>query len=530
MSSKKVKKSANIGAKAGIKAKESINKGENNRVENINAMAESSFKNIYIGLIFIFGLFFMLNLLTPLQGDDWGLRAISEGFSSIKLSYLYSNARFFELIYRGYIHLINPFVFDFINALFATVFIILSYVLIFGSFAKSGKGFFLILIFIFLLMIAIPFEDMFLWESGSVNYLWSFSCILLCLIPYRFFYTNHFKITNANLAKLDSAIFIAIFGILNLIAGSSNEIGALLALIAHFAMIVFAFIKKIKLPKWYVIGLVCFALGFLNLYFSPGQNNRALIEAQKYDIVSLSEILSMGFIGLIKRIYFTFNTFALKTPLILPLTLFCLMFFRIYSQISPKSVFLFIIYFIGFIFIMFIFPSLGLIALLFMQIIIYKKDKSPLNFTLLLCFCIWLFSSLMFIEFSKNLPNRVRIFDLVLLVGIITSYVNIFLNKIEFRSYYKKVLMVGGGSTIICFFIFTIYQYLDLRLKWNALIKYAENQKALQGSDIDLVYDRSKFEINYFMMSGWWKFNNRDEEKRNNSYAEALGVKSFEMK
>ncbi|MDE6886512.1 MAG: hypothetical protein K2P17_05700 [Helicobacteraceae bacterium] len=71
---------------------------------------------------------------------------------------------------------------------------------------------------------------------------------------------------------------------------------------------------------------------------------------------------------------------------------------------------------------------------------------------------------------------------------------------------------------------------MDLRLKWNALIKYAENQKALQGSDIDLVYDRSKFEINYFMMSGWWKFNNRDEEKRNSSYAEALGVKSFEMK
>lgn len=479
-------------------------------------------KIFLISSISIFAFFFILNLLSPLIGDDWTFKEISYGMASFIQSFMQWNARFYELLWRAWIVRVNPFVFDMINALVATAFVLLGFVFITGRVAKNLADCILIMFAISLFIVSVSFEEMFLWGSGSVNYLWSYVSVLCVLLPYRFFYSNAFHTTSIKLDILDSKGGIFVFAFVSFVAGMGHEIIATLVLMGHLILFIISFKFHIKLPKWYIVGFVCFALGFLLLYFAPGSASRIDTEITKYEFLSINELIALPFQEKLKRIYMSIYVFITKTPKILFFTLFGLLFFRIYNQVMYKNITLFLSSFALYAYITFSTPFLSFVLIIAMSGFVAYKSRQMQDYITFIGLLFWVCMGLVFIQFAKNLPFRVRIFDLIFLIGIISIYAKFYIDK-----YSHRVLLAIGGSIAI-FFIFHIYQYIDIRLKWNALCEYAEKQKALYGDNVDIIYDRDKFNITYFGASGWWKFL-KNNEGVNETYAKALGVRSFKI-
>ncbi len=148
----------------------------------------SYFIKIFIS---IFSFLLVINILLPMQSDDFGAYfSAQKGFESIKHSYLHWNARIGELLFKGFVGAFNPYVFDFINALIGSVFIIAFFVLVFARLPKSAKDSVAIALVMFLLMFVAPFGADFIWIAGSLNYMWGLLLIIIFLLPYRFFYQS----------------------------------------------------------------------------------------------------------------------------------------------------------------------------------------------------------------------------------------------------------------------------------------------------------------------------------------------------
>ncbi|RDU57502.1 DUF6056 family protein [Helicobacter sp. MIT 99-5507] len=148
-------------------------------------MFATSYKTI-IFFLFVFLYFLLLNIFSPPQGDDWNY--ILSNRDSIKNSidvFLNWNSRLGELLFSSNLSQIPQNLFDFLNAIVACVFIFLFFYILFLRFPNNLCDFAAILLTLLLLLLLLSFEEVFLWGSGSLNYLWGFSLSLLFLIPYR---------------------------------------------------------------------------------------------------------------------------------------------------------------------------------------------------------------------------------------------------------------------------------------------------------------------------------------------------------
>ena len=130
---------------------------------------------------------------------------------------------------------------------------------------------------------------------------------------------------------------------------------------------------------------------------------------------------------------------------------------------------------------------------------------------------------LSYLQFAKNLPLRARSIDLIMLICICLLYLKTYI-------FSKKFMLVLGGA-MIAFFAYTIYQYADLRIKWNALCKYVESQKSLYGENAQIVYELEKFKIDYFMIGSFFKPNNDRYNKKLDYFGfdYVFGVKSMKF-
>ena len=148
-----------------------------------------------VGGIFLF--LFILNILLPPQSDDLDAYFIaSSGIKGGINSYMNWNGRIGEFLFMSFVGRFNPLLFDFINAIFGTFFIVGIFILAFGKFPNEKLDGSILFLIILLLEGFASFGANFLWGSGSLNYLWGLSFILLFLIPYRFYYANVFSKLN----------------------------------------------------------------------------------------------------------------------------------------------------------------------------------------------------------------------------------------------------------------------------------------------------------------------------------------------
>lgn len=483
----------------------------------------------------------MLNLALPLVGDDYILLYNSNGFQSLINSYFSWNARLYELLYGAFIVRLNPYIFDFFNAILGAIFVLGLFALLFWDFRRNFclqntflQDAFLLCVMLFLLCTISAFESIFLWGDGSANYLWGGVGAILIMLHIKIFVLKRFY--NAqNLHKklvflLDSKLAIATLLLLSLTSAMSSEVLCVFGIFAYGTLFCACKMRKIPLPLYYKISFLLVLVGLLYLLTAPGTGERIALEVARYDYMSLGEIWALDVGGKVERIFIVLSNFAEKTPFFALGIIFSCAFFRIYNaKILYKNITLFVLSFCLFCVVLWGIPLLGIAILLCMQIYIYRVNpqvnpKDSINLILLVAFCLWIALGLSYLQFAKNLPLRARSADLILLISICMLWLKTYI--------FPRKLMAFVCALTLCFFAYTAYQYGDLRLKWNALVAHIEAQKALHGEEAKIVYSAEKFKIDYFMIGSFFRPNDarHDKELDYFGYEYVFGVKSVEFR
>ncbi|MGX2981713.1 hypothetical protein [Helicobacter sp. 23-1045] len=268
-----------------------------------------------------------------------------------------------------------------------------------------------------------------------------------------------------------------------------------------------------------------FVIGLLYLITAPGTTARIATEITRYDYLSLGELWGLDFGEKLRRIYLVLGNFANQTPLVALLLIFSCAFFQIYNaKILYKNITLFVLSFCLFCALLVENAMGGIIILIAMQCYIFRINPTATNKIILIALCVWIALAFTQLQFAKNLPLRARSADLILLICICALSLKTYI-------FSKKIMVILCGAMIV-FFAYTIYQYADLRIKWNALVEFVEAQKNIYGENAEIVYGAEKFKVDYFMISTFFKPNHpkRQRELEYSNYEYVFGVKSVEFR
>lgn len=232
----------------------------------------NKYKKIII-LVAIFTSMLVLNLITPLIMDDFnysfGLNGRIKNFKEIIdfqiVHYLSWGGRSVAHTLLQLFLMNNKMLFNISNAMVYTLLIYLIYSIIKKE--NEEKPLYLLLIHFSLWFFTPAFGQAFIWLTGSCNYLWTTTIIILFLKLFIDFDNNNNK---HNLIK------IILYGLLGVIAGWTNEnsgAGLISILIAY--TIHKKFFCKEKLNKIQIAGAIGSLLGFIIMIMAPGNYKRA---------------------------------------------------------------------------------------------------------------------------------------------------------------------------------------------------------------------------------------------------------------
>lgn len=239
-------------------------------------------------LLFFGSIIFVFNRETPLQWDDFKL-----AFIWTEEVHLDENgkmneptervASFVDIIQSQYNHyftwggrtvvhviaqsllLINPLLADILNTLVYLIYAILIYYHIVG---KSRHSLITFIIVNFLIWFLQPvFGETILWITGSANYLWGTTIVLLALLPFRLFDN-----TSSNKNSFAKCFAMLLLGI---IAGWTNENTAGAAIFITILFLIYYRSQKWRIPSWAIFGLTGMLIGYLIMILAQGNVNRA---------------------------------------------------------------------------------------------------------------------------------------------------------------------------------------------------------------------------------------------------------------
>jgi len=218
----------------------------------------------------------LLNILTPLISDDFAylfiygesgrIESIGDVVQSQVNHYHMWGGRSVVHFIAQVLLMLPPYVADILNTLVYLGYIYLIYLHIKGKGDNSISLFILINLAVWILQPV--FGDTVLWITGSSNYLWGTTLILLFLLPYRLYNgasAGHIK-------QVSGSIGLFILGI---IAGWTNEntAGAMILIVISF----FIYYRSCgwKVPVWGALGLMGAIIGFSVMILAPGNFERA---------------------------------------------------------------------------------------------------------------------------------------------------------------------------------------------------------------------------------------------------------------
>ena len=256
--------------------------GENKKIKLVLFIAVFCF---FVSIIFIF------NRETPMQWDDFKLAFIwteevvldEAGKMNEPTTRI---ASFYDILASQYNHyytwggrtvvhiiaqfliFINPLIADILNSLVYLLFSFLIYYHIKGNTKHSISTFIMANLLIWFLQPV--FGETMLWLTGSANYLWGTSIVLLFMLPFRLFENKYSKYT------IPKCIVMFLFGV---IAGWTNENTVGASIIIIFLFLLYYRSKKWKIPAWAIIGLTGMIIGYIIMLKAPGNFNRAELRA-----------------------------------------------------------------------------------------------------------------------------------------------------------------------------------------------------------------------------------------------------------
>ncbi len=244
-------------------------------------------------IVFFAGTFLIMNLLTPIFGDDYAYAFIWDGAQNgnfqNNIGKLYRVESFGDIITSQWSHymtwggrtvahcLVQFFVwqgkilFDIMNALIYALLALLIYFFSTGRFSLQNLDGKIFLWIFFAMWFCLPelFQTAF-WLTGSCNYLWMSVLQLLFLVPFVK------KFWSKSLVP-SSQFLVPIMAIVGLLAGWSNESGgAITIMLTFFAMIYFW--RQKKFERWMLAGFIGLLVGYALLMLAPGNVQRYFVD------------------------------------------------------------------------------------------------------------------------------------------------------------------------------------------------------------------------------------------------------------
>ena len=256
-----------------------------------------------LSLLLFGGIIFLFNYKTFLQWDDFKLVFIwperifldNEGFlnnptervmcfKDILISqynhYFTWGGRTVVHIIAQFLLYIDPLKADVLNTLMYLVYVLLIY---YHIIAKGKHDVLLFVGINFMVWILQPvFSETILWLTGSANYLWGTSIVLMFLLPFRL-YDNQ---------RLPRQTFVKCIGmlVLGVIAGWTNENTAAATIFAAFIFLLYFYSQKWRVPTWAILGIAGALIGYIIMISAPGNLVRADLRTSgvSLDVISIS--------------------------------------------------------------------------------------------------------------------------------------------------------------------------------------------------------------------------------------------------
>ncbi|MBD5165201.1 DUF6056 family protein [Helicobacter sp.] len=481
-------------------------------------------RNNCIIFALIYSILFSFNFAFPPQADDLSMYfTAKEG--NFGATYFSWNARIGEILYTGYFaKFIESVIFDLLNALMGTIFILSSFVLYRGKLPNKKQDYYMLALLCALILLLCCFGSTFLWGAGSFNYLWGVGFIVLFLLPFRIFWENPQGVLKASY-KLNPLIIGLLFGIFAVVAGMASEMNIALCIVLLLSLC-FAFYQKIKLPFWYFFGCIGFWIGWLLLYLSPATKIRSAMKIEKDSMLSLSELLDLSFWDKLLTLDATFSNYITT-----PFRVFLIVFFFFYLFKTTKTLkihhwiigaLLIIPYFVLLKHAN-VFLSLGTITIiLVLSIKLAIQDKK--YYWLALPFGIWCLIGTTLIQLTGSLPARARLLDTLILIIIILKMFD------EFYCANPQRITKVIGILLIFGIAFVGFNSYQTAYKWNHLKQFIAQEKSLGKQEIIIAQkDKKQFFAPQKYFKDFGSPADDIEHWHNRAYTMYFDLKSFKI-
>lgn len=244
-------------------------------------------KNTLIySVVILMGMFLFLlvvNYNTPMIGEDFALSPTLENkehlsfmdtvswvIDRIQIQSTTWNARLGEQLAIVFLAF-NKDYFNILNSIVALIYGYLIFLYAFNrkmKFSEKSDLFSALMIFLLVIIFMPVLGEIFFWETGATNYLWSLVLLLMFGYPYKKMLSD-----NSNIMNKYPKLLIPYF-ILSFLSGMTNEntvvvFGALVALVFFIKII-----KKQKIFLWMYISVALYVSGVCCLFLSPSTKIR----------------------------------------------------------------------------------------------------------------------------------------------------------------------------------------------------------------------------------------------------------------
>lgn len=238
-------------------------------------------KRLFIGSVIFFALcIFTLNFLTPLIADDYGwgyifgtaekIKDLKDIFKSMYNFYFNWGGRISGEFYNELCVLLGKNLFNIINTIIYIINSLLIYKICSSNDKKTDVSLY-IGINLIIWFFTPDYGQIMFWISGSCNYLWAMTPILIMI----FFYRKHSLGETIIKNKVLSTV---IFFIVGIIAGWASENGSAGMLVILTLYLVYYYINKISISSDIVLGYLGSLIGFALLILAPGNAVRKVAE------------------------------------------------------------------------------------------------------------------------------------------------------------------------------------------------------------------------------------------------------------
>ena len=226
--------------------------------------------------------FINVNFKTPYIGEDYAL---------MSFSYFYEPQSLLEILKLTFMRIIkqittwnvrigeqisivfgsfNKGIFNVLNSVVSMLYIYLIFIYAFGRrIYLNNKKDLLAIITIFMLIIGFNpvIGEVFFWQTGSCNYLWAISMLLVFGIPIRIL-LNGCDVIN------HKKTLIVGHTILGLLAGLTNENTVIVFLLLYFLIIIKMWVCKEKISIWVYSSFISLLMGFIIMIKAPSTKIR----------------------------------------------------------------------------------------------------------------------------------------------------------------------------------------------------------------------------------------------------------------